>query len=490
MPNFTRRQFLEESLAVATATLGALTAADRARAADPAPNPPFVAPHNRLGVACVGLNGRGQNHMDAYLAMPDVDLLALCDVDLNVARKQADRVKQKTGKAPRVYQDLRQLYQDPDVRAVSLAMPIHWHALATMWAVQAGKDVYCEKPVCHNIHEGYLAGRDASNRYRIAQGGTQSRSHAAMRDAIAYLHAEELGKVRLARGLCYKRRTSIGILPNAPVPDGVDYNIWLGPAPERPFNPNRFHYNWHWNWEYGAGDLGNQGIHQMDIARWALNEVTLPRAVVAAGGRFGYLDQGQTPNTAVVMFDYPGHPLIFEVRGLVTPKFEGVDIGDLIYAEHGYVAFTSNYAAAAAFDNDHKLIKEFKGGGDHFRNFVDAVKIFNAALLNAPYEQAFLSSALCHMGNISYRLGADAPFDRPGSAMEPPAGESAEATDAFIRMKEHLMANGVDLDHTPYRRGKYLRFDPLKRVFTESQTANRFLSREYREPFTLPTVTG
>jgi predicted dehydrogenase len=212
--------------------------------------------------------------------------------------------------------------------------------------MQAGKDVYVEKPVSHNVSEGRRMIEAARKYGRVCQAGTQSRSHAATREAIRYIHDGKIGKVTLARGLCYKPRKSIGIKPDQPVPEGVDYNLWLGPASERPFNPNRFHYEWHWNWDYGTGDLGNQGIHQMDIARWALNKNALPRGVVTVGGRFDYQDQGETPNTAVSVYDYGDTQLIFEVRGLPTEGLQDIKIGNLIHGTNGHVAFSSDYGRA------------------------------------------------------------------------------------------------------------------------------------------------
>ena len=194
-------------------------------------------------------------------------------------------------------QDIRRLLDDKSIDAISVATPNHWHALATIWACQAGKDVYVEKPVSHNVSEGRRMVEAARKYERIVQTGTQCRSHKGIQDAIDFLRSGKLGQIYMAKGLCYKPRGSIGHKPDGPVPANVDYDIWLGPAPKRPFNPNRFHYNWHWNWDYGNGDLGNQGIHQMDLARWGLGKNELPKAVMASGGRFGYSDDGQTPNT-------------------------------------------------------------------------------------------------------------------------------------------------------------------------------------------------
>ena len=269
---------------------------------------------------------------------------------------------------------------------------------------------------------------------------------------------------------------------DGPVPDGVDYDIWLGPAPKRPFNPNRFHYNWHWNWDYGTGDLGNQGIHQMDLARWALDKNELPSAVLSLGGRFGYIDQGETPNTMLSWFDYGDKHLLFEVRGLKTEPFTGIRIGDLVYGTDGYVAFTDNYAHAAAFDNDHKPIETFTGSGNHFKNFIESVRSRDARHLNAPIEGGHLSSALCHLGNTSYRLGKPSPFDDPVTPFR-----DAEADATYARFTRHLADNGIDLKTTVDRLGRPLKFDSRTERFINDDEANEFLTRPYREMFTVPT---
>ena len=238
----------------------------------------------------------------------------------------------------------------------------------------AGKDVYVEKPVSHNITEGRRMEQARSHYKRICQGGTQARSSSAHREAIQYIHEGRIGKVLLARGLCYKKRDSIGHFDDSAAPSGVDYDLWLGPAPARPFNKNRFHYNWHWNWDYGNGDIGNQGVHQMDIARWALGK-ELPTSAISFGGRFSYEDDGQTPNTLVTLLDYPDAPLLFEVRSLKTPPAAGVTVGNIVYGTEGFVAFgEEDSSSAVAFDAAGQRTKTFRGSGSHFSNFLSAVR--------------------------------------------------------------------------------------------------------------------
>ena len=240
----------------------------------------------------------------------------ICDADENVIGPANKALTAKNGTEPKFVQDIRRIFDDKEIDAVSIATPNHWHSLATIWAVQAGKDVYVEKPVSHNVLEGRKAVEAARKYDRIVQAGTQCRSHKGIQDAMEFLHSGKLGNIYMAKGLCYKPRGSIGHKADSDVPAGVDYNLWTGPAPMKPFNANRFHYNWHWFWDTGNGDLGNQGIHQMDLARWGLNKNEFPKTVMASGGRFGYTDDGQTPNTELVAFEYDDCELQFEVRGL------------------------------------------------------------------------------------------------------------------------------------------------------------------------------
>ena len=480
MGRFSRREFLDEAF---FATAMASLAASGAFAAEPAP----VRGRRRYGqgdkvrMAVIGVNGRGKAHLDGYMGQPDAEVVAICDVDLEIAERAAAAVEKKTGKKPKIYQDLRKLFEDKDIDAVSCALPIHWHSLAASWAMQAGKDVYVEKPCSHNISEGRVLVEMQKRTGRICQVGTQSRSAKATRDAIKFLHDGKLGKVTMARGLCYKPRPSIGIKPDAPVPAGLDYDTWLGPAPKRPFNPNRFIYNWHWNYDYGAGDLGNQGIHQMDIARWILGKNQLPNSVMALGGRFGYVDQGNTPNTAVAVYDYGDSTLVFEVRGLPTERFTGAAIGDIAYAENGYLVFTDSYGNAAAFDKSGQPLTTFKGGGDHFAAFIRAVKSRKQSDLAAPVLEGHLSSALCHLGNNSYQAGREASF---GDA-EKEWSQSTAGNEAFGRMKEHLTKNGIALTDTKLKLGKLLEIDPKKETFKD-KSYSHLLTREYRKGFALP----
>jgi hypothetical protein len=348
--------------------------------------------------------------------------------------------------------------------------------------MQAGKDVYVEKPVSHNVTEGRRIEQVRAKHGRICQAGTQSRSNPAHQHAVQYVREGHIGKVLLARGLCYKPRKSIGHFDDSPAPSGVDYDLWLGPAPRRPFNKNRFHYEWHWNWDYGNGDIGNQGIHQMDMARWALG-TELPSSVISFGGRFGYVDDGQTPNTQVALLDYDTVPILFEVRGLPTPPMLGVNVGAIIYGTEGFVAMGNEDSdSAVVFDSEGKKVKAFKGIGNHFFNFVSAVRSRKQSDLNAPILEGHLSTALCHLANISYRLGKPQPFAVRAGAI----GEQIDLVEAFGRFDQHLADNILALREMTYQLGPRFKFDPQAETFESSEAANALLTREYRDPFVVP----
>ncbi len=319
---------------------------------------------------------------------------------------------------------------------------------------------------------------------RICQAGTQIRSHQGIRDAIEFVRSGQLGRVQVARGLCYKRRGTIGQAgaEGGTIPSTIDYNLWCGPAPrpERLARRN-LHYDWHWVWDYGNGDLGNQGIHQMDVARWGLGKHELARSVVSVGGRFGYVDDGQTANTQISVFDYGDCELIFEVRGLRTDPYRGAAIGNVFHCADGYVVFTS-YTQAAAFRPNGERIRSFSGGGDHFGNFLAAVRSRRQQDLHGEIEEGHISSALCHLANISYRLGTATPFSRRNGIF----GNDTHATETLGRTVEHLSGNMVPLDNANLTVGRRLTIDPRTETFVNDRQADGYLTREYREGFAVP----
>ncbi len=409
MRTLPRRVFLQDSAAIAAsmATISGLAGADYPRE-DKADNKP-AGPNETLRVAVCGVHGRGMDHVAGWSRLKDVRITTICDVDLNVTGRPRRRSQSATAPSPRSCRTSAALLDDKSIDAISIATPNHWHALATIWACQAGKDVYVEKPVSHNVTEGRRMVEAARKYDRIVQTGTQCRSHQGIQDAVAFLRSGKLGQIYMAKGLCYKPRGSIGHKADGPVPEGVDYDLWLGPAPKRPFNPNRFHYNWHWFWDYGNGDLGNQGIHQMDLARWGLGKNELPKAVMASGGRFGYSDDGQTPNTLHVGFEFDDCELQFEVRGLITNDEAKVKIGDIFYGTEGILAITSYEAWQVFFGPKLEKGPGGRAGGDHFANFVKAVKARDHKLLNADIEAGPSLERLLPPGQHRLPAGPQAP---------------------------------------------------------------------------------
>ncbi len=474
MSAFSRREFLENSMWAA-----AVAAARCPSVATSGVSYGRVSPNEMLRAAVVGVKGRGSSHVSYLCGLKDVEVVAIVDVDENVIEGVMKAAEKKSGKKPQYYKDVRKMLENKDIDIVSIATTNHTHSLYSIWSMQAGKHVYVEKPVSHNVFEGRKVVEAARKYKRICQHGTQSRSSPGLKEAMKFLHGGALGKVKIARGLCYKKRGSIGNHPDSQPPAGVDYDLWLGPAPVRPFNRNRFHYNWHWFWDYGNGDIGNQGVHEMDRARWGLGKQTLPTKVVGVGGRLGYEDQGETPNTMVAWYDYGDQQLIFEVRGLRTDKYTGASIGVIFHCENGYMVNPS-YSAATAFDKDGNKIRSFDGGGDHFANFVAAIKSGRHTDLNAEIEEGHLSSALCHLANCSYRVGERSTLDKANPF---PGIDSAK--EAFERMKQHLAQNGVKADAL-VTVGKLLAFDPKREKFVGDEAANKLLSREYRKPFVVP----
>ena len=275
--------------------------------------------NDRINVAVIGVRSRGRDHITSYAKLAEARVAGICDIDQAQIERAVAFTDKLTGYKPqKTYQDIRKLLEDKDIDAVSIATCNHWHALATIWACQAGKDVYVEKPASHEIWEGRKMVEAARKYNRMVQVGMQSRTTDHKIKAMQLLHDGVIGKIYMAKGLCFKRRKSIGHSPDGPVPAGVDYNTWLGPAQMRPFNPNRFHYNWHWFWDTGNGDIGNQGVHEMDIARWGLGKTSLPKRFFSTGAKFVYDDDQETPNTQIATFDYGDCQMVFEVRGLLT----------------------------------------------------------------------------------------------------------------------------------------------------------------------------
>jgi len=407
--------------------------------------------NDRIRVAVVGLRGRGWDHVRGYQPIPGVEVAYFCDVDENILTKRVADAEGLGMAKPQTYVDFRKLIEDKNVDAVSIATPNHWHSLMGIWAAQAGKDIYCEKPCSHNWWEGRQLVRAVDKYKVICEHGSQCRSSAAIREAMDQMNSGLIGNVYFARGLCYKWRDTIGRAEPGQVPAGVDYDLWTGPAPKKPFTKNRFHYNWHWIWDTGNGDLGNQGIHELDLARWGLG-VELPTKVTAIGGHFLFDDDQETPNTITAIYEFrtadgKTKMMNFEVRGWMTnheaaigtPEFEGGDdvpaagiasaaskqktlgppsgkpstIGNLYYGSKGYLAI-SNYGAYKSFLGDNNEPGPAKAApvkNEHFVNFIECMRSRKTEDLRAPIREGYLSTTLVHLANASHRLGRTIHFD-------------------------------------------------------------------------------
>jgi predicted dehydrogenase len=484
MFSLSRREFLKGSALLAAAAAGVDLTGDQADAAPSQARQGGAI--DRLNVAVIGVNGRGMDHVRGFINRElNCAITHVCDVDASVAGRAQQAVERAQGRRPEFVQDLRRIMDNRDIHIVSIATPNHWHALAAIWALQAGKDVYVEKPVSHNISEGRRIVEAARRHNKLCQAGTQIRSSSGVRQAIDFLHAGRLGRVQVGRGLCYKRRDNVmGRVPSVrqvDAPRSLDFNLWLGPAPQRHYQENLVHYRWHWYWDFGNGDLGNQGIHQMDVARWGLGKNELARSVLSVGGRLGPADQGETPNTQIAAFDYGDAELIFEVRGLQTPAQRGVSVGNIFHCADGYMVMP-NYNTAVAYDRDGNQIQRWSGRDAHYANFVSAVRSRRRETLNGEILEGHLSSALCHLANISYRLGREQPLARSAEAY----GSDRAATETLGSMREHLQANGVPRDGTNLRVGRRLTLDVPHERFTGDDEANRYLTREYRRGFEVP----
>ena len=477
MSPFQRREFLQRS-----ALLSAGLAAGTVATAAPDTATKKGSANERLRVAVVGVKGRGMSHVGGFNGVNNCEIATVCDCDESVIGNAMKAITKTRGEAPKYEKDIRKVLDDKSIDIIAIATPNHWHSLAAVWAMRAGKDVYVEKPVSHNVREGRLVVEAARKYGKICQTGTQSRSTTGMRDAQAYIHAGKIGKVSLAYGTCYKPRGSIGkVTGEQPIPKGLDYDLWCGPAPKLPLMRSKLHYDWHWTWAYGNGDLGNQGIHEMDKARWGLGKMELPKSVVSVGGRFGYVDDGETANTQLSLYDFDDAQLIFEVRGLKTDAYKGAMVGNIFFGSEGYVVCPS-YSSGVAYSPDGKKIQEFKGGGEdsHFANFVKGVRSRKITDLNADILEGHLSSALCHLGNISYRLGTEATFDKDVTAFT----DCKDATEAVVRMQQHLKDNNIDLSTAVGRIGPKLAIDPKTETFLGNNAkANAMLFREYRKGF-------
>ncbi len=395
--------------------------------------------NGKVSLAVIGVNGRGRSHIQGFMNLPNAEVTCLCDCDLNVLEPRAKEFDTRYSKKVKQQQDLRKVFEDKSIDAVSIATPNHWHSLATIWACQAGKDVYVEKPGSHNIFEGRKM-VEAANKYdRIVQHGVQLRSSVAVQEAIKHLRDGLIGRVYMARGLVFRWRGDIGKKGPGTAPQGLDYDLWTGPAEMKPFSEDWVHYNWHWHWNWGNGDVGNQGIHETDLCMWGL-DVGLPEVITAGGGKFVFDDAKETPEVLASTYLYPKEKkfIEFEVRPWMTNSENGATVGNIFYGTEGYLV-VYNYDRYESFlGRDYKPGPSRREGGDHYKNFIDAVLAHDKKMLNAPVETAHLSSGLAHLGNIAYRTG------------------------------------------------RTLYFDPATEKFVNDKEADAYLTRPYRKPYIVP----
>jgi len=479
---FSRRSLLKSTLIAGTAVSTPAISYGR-----------ILGSNEKIRCGVIGLNGRGKDHIRGL----GENVVAYCDCDEDVLGKRAAEVDVET------FKDYRKLLDNKNIDAVSIATPNHQHSIMGIRALMAGKHVYVEKPVSHNVWEGRQLTTAQTKYDRVVQCGTQSRSSPSLQTAVKYVQSGKLGKVKHAIGTCYKPRKSIGKLEKPlEIAKHIDYDLWCGPAEKRSLYRPKLHYDWHWDFNTGNGDMGNQGIHQMDIARWFLGYDTISPRVISIGGRLGYEDAGDTPNTQTVIHDYPDAPLIFETRGLPKAKkfqvaedpkdwdrnmdnFRGSKIGVIIQCENGYVVVPS-YSAAKAFDNDGNEIESWKGGGDHYANFLDAVTTNDQSKLNGPINEGHLSSALCHTGGVSHQLGKNTSLADIESAM---SDESDVFQDSLQRMVDHLKANEVDINAgAAITLGADLKFDTNSEQVVNHEKANAMMSRDYRAGHEVPNL--
>ncbi|MBK9170630.1 MAG: Gfo/Idh/MocA family oxidoreductase [Bryobacterales bacterium] len=383
----------------------------------------LASPNDTVRIAIVGVRGQGNSHIRQYSQMPNVEIAALCDVDETVLDQRLGEIEKMGKKRPARFTEYRKVLEDKNIDAVSIATPNHWHSLQGIWACQAGKDAYVEKPCSHTVWEGQQLIAAARKYNRLLQHGTNSRSGVALREAVDRLNGGTLGDVYMARGLCFKWRDTIGRTPEEAAPAGVHYDLWLGPAPKRAFSRNRFHYNWHWHWDYGNGDIGNQGIHEVDIARWGLG-VKYPTKVSSMGGKFMFDDDQETPNTQIATFEFNENGrkqmMVFEVRHWISNHEAGIGeekkgnsntVGNLFYGSKGYMAIDGYTQYKTFLGREQDPGPSRMEGGNNWANFIDALRSRKQSDLNAEIEEGQASCVLMHLANISYHLGRTIDFD-------------------------------------------------------------------------------
>jgi len=443
-----------------------------------------------VNVGVIGLGGRGTGaHIPSFEKQTGVSVVALADPDKERLGAAGKMVESRYGHQTEQLIDMRRIFDNKDVDVVSNATQNYWHGLSTIWACQAGKHVYVEKPLSHYIWEGRQM-VNASRKYnRIVQCGTQHRSEQGITEAIAWIQDGYLGKINYVTAFANKRRSSCGKLQTPlPIPETVDYNLWCGPARKLPVYRDRLQYDCSFDWNTGDGESCNQGIHEVDVARWCLGEELLPRRVMSVGGRFVFDDACDVPNTQAIYYDFPTAPLLYEVHNLTKdkqsnemPTFRGESVGGVVDCEGGSVSLYRG----SAWDKRGKQVKKFSGGGDHFANFIEAVRSSRRETLNADVLEGHRSTMVCHAGNISHRLGIKASKARILATTQ----EIPIFKDMVEKLLVHISAHGIDVEAKTVTLGPWLEIDRRNECFASNQEANRFVRGFYREPYTVPGIS-
>ena len=463
--NINRRKFIAQSSLFSTFAISGTKSSGK-----------IIGANDRINVAVCGIKGRGTSHMGGHGRQKNVVISHLVDPDSRLHDARKKFIISKFKNSPSCVQDVRNVLDNKDVDVISIATPNHWHSLMSIWACQAGKDVYVEKPLSHNLFEGKKLVEAAKKYNRIVQHGTQNRSLSKWSNLANEIASGKKGRLEVALGTCHKRRNSIGHKGTKNPPTELDFDLWTGPAPKEKYHENLVHYNWHWFWNYGNGDIGNQGVHQIDIARWMIPGAVWPKKVFCVGGRFGYQDQGETANTQLAIFDYGESLLVFDVRGLAGKSNMGVS---------NHVYFSKNEIQENTRSHGIKGIKDplaERGKVDIFENFIQAVRSRKEEDLDAHVYEGHVSSGLCHLANISYLLGEKSSFNKKNKAF----GDNKKAFEYFERMKEHLKENGLKLEETDYIVGRTLHFDSISESIIGDDEANNLLTRSYRSPYIVP----
>ncbi len=501
MPRITRRRFLSSTAVTTAFAAPALRLGRDASCRAAGPNEEIRLAIIGLGGLNVvgGVGGRGRQLIDRFRKVPGVRIAALCDCDRAGLDDSVETFK-KRGEKPAAYSDLRRAFDDRSIDAVAIATPNFWHALATIWACQAGKDVYVEKPFAYNIWEGRQAVAAARKYGRIVQTGCQGRSSEAHRQALEYIRRGELGPMRCVHAIIYRDRGPMqkAVGPTPP-PATLDYDLWCGPSPKGEIRRKQLHYDWHWFWETGNGEIGNNGAHMVNVGRWFLGQDDLPPRSISLGGRFAFDDGGETPNTHVALWDYRPAPLICEVRNLKTPKaparlakYRGINRGIVAACEGGYYA--GDTPGGAAFDTKGRKIKDFSAGQTtqaieiaHAANFIAAVRSRKGEDLHADARVGHVSASCLHLANVSHRLGKMASSEAIADSFR----ADNDAADAVTRYAEHLQAAGVDVAKSPSTLGPWVTYDAHAERFVgpfaaEAESLSR---RKCREPYVVPELT-